>query len=82
MTTRATSPFPQTPDEMVAQLQEIARLAEIKGQYSAALKAQRMIAELQGLLPARPRRTPMRKAPPRELTPFEAADAIAKTVKP
>jgi hypothetical protein len=69
-------------ETMIAELQEIARLAEIKDQYGAALRALRDIARLQGLLPARPRRSPTKKARRYEPTPLEAADAIANSVTP
>jgi hypothetical protein len=77
MTTQATSLVPQTPDEMVAQLQEIARVASAQGKLGAALQALRDIARLQGLLPARPPRSTTRKLLRREPTLLEAATAIA-----
>ena len=83
MNDRPTStPIAQSPDEMVARLQEIARVASVQGKHGAALRALRDIARLQGMLPARPRRSPMKKTPRREPTLLEAADAIANSVTP
>ena len=70
-----------TPDEMLARLQEIARVASVQGKHGAALRALRDIARLQGLLPARPRRSPSNKPPRPEPTLLEAADAIAAEVE-
>jgi hypothetical protein len=76
------SPITQITDEMLAQRHEIARVAFMQGKHGAALRALRDIARLQGLLPARPRRSPTKKARRYEPTPLEAADAIANSVTP
>jgi hypothetical protein len=69
-------------ETLIAELREIARLAEIKGQYGAALRALSAIARLQGMLPSRSARPARKQAPRREPTLLEAADAIANSVTP